>query len=156
MLERTVRATGMDGVYMDMIGHAAHGCCYNPRHRHPKGGGRHMVDGYRAYVAKVRADNPGFYLSTEEQGEAYLDLFESFIFVHSSAERFGVRRLRLGRFRRIYRRWKTSVKFRKLHRSIPASGSSNTDSTAFLASTVAISIRFSSPPDRLAFTSRST
>ena len=27
-----------------------------------------------------------------------------------AAERFGVRRLRLGRFRRIYRRWKTSVK----------------------------------------------
>ena len=89
MLERTIRAAGMDGVYMDMIGHAAHGCCYNPRHRHPKGGGRHMVDGYRAYVEKVRADNPGFYLSTEEQGEAYLELFESFIFVHSSAERFG-------------------------------------------------------------------
>ncbi len=90
LVERTIRAAGMDGVYMDMIGHAAHGCCYNPRHRHPKGGGRHMVDGYRAYVEKVRADNPGFYLSTEEQGEAYLELFESFIFVHSSLERFGV------------------------------------------------------------------
>ena len=90
MLERTIRATGMDGVYMDMIGWAAHGCCYNPRHRHPRGGGRFLVDGYRAYVEKVRADNPGFYLSTEEQGDAYLELFESFIFVHSSAERFGV------------------------------------------------------------------
>ena len=90
LVERTIRAAGMDGVYMDMIGHAAHGCCYNPRHCHPKGGGRHMVDGYRAYVEKVRADNPGFYLSTEEQGEAYLELFESFIFVHSSLERFGV------------------------------------------------------------------
>lgn len=88
-LERTIRATGMDGVYMDMIGHAAHGCCYNPRHRHAPGGGRHLTDGYRAFVEKVRADNPGFYLSTEEQGEAYLDLFESFIFVHSSHERFG-------------------------------------------------------------------
>jgi hypothetical protein len=102
MLERTIRATGMDGVYMDMIGHAAHGCCYNPRHRHPKGGGRHMVDGYRAYVGKVRADNPGFYLSTEEQGEAYLDLFESFIFVHSSAERFGVRHELVPAFQAVY------------------------------------------------------
>ena len=89
LVERTIRAVGMDGVYMDMIGHAAHGCCYNPRHRHPMGGGRHMTDNYRAYVEKVRADNPGFYLSTEEQGEAYLDLFESFIFVYPSAERFG-------------------------------------------------------------------
>jgi hypothetical protein len=102
MLERTIRATGMDGVYMDMIGHAAHGCCYNPRHRHPKGGGRHMVDGYRAYVGKVRGDNPGFYLSTEEQGEAYLDLFESFIFVHSSAERFGVRHELVPAFQAVY------------------------------------------------------
>ena len=90
MVERTIRATGMDGVYMDMIGHAAYGCCYNPRHSHPKGGGRYMVDGYRAYVESVRAENPGLYLSTEEQGEAYLELFESFIFVHSSTERFGV------------------------------------------------------------------
>ena len=52
--------------------------------------------------------------------------------------------------------WNTSVRFRTLHRSMPASGSSNTDRTAFRARTVAISIRFSSPPDRLAFTSRST
>ena len=89
MLERTIRATGMDGVYMDMIGWAAHGCCYNPRHSHPKGGGRHMVDGYRAFMKTVRDDSQGLYLSTEEQGEAYLDLFESFIFVHSSGERFG-------------------------------------------------------------------
>jgi len=102
MLERTIRAAGMDGVYMDMIGHAAHGCCYNPRHRHPKGGGRYMVDGYRAYVEKVRADNPGFYLSTEEQGEAYLELFESFIFVHSSAERFGVRHELVPAFQAVY------------------------------------------------------
>ena len=64
-LERTIRATGMDGVYMDMIGFVGNGCCYNPRHSHPKGGGRFMVDGYRAYVAKVREENPGFYLSTE-------------------------------------------------------------------------------------------
>lgn len=87
-LERTIRSTGMDGVYMDMIGWAAHGCCYNPRHHHPMGGGRHLVDGYRAFVEKVRDDNPGLYLSTEEEGEAYLELFESFISVFPSAERF--------------------------------------------------------------------
>ena len=48
-----------------------------------------MVDGYRAFVEKVRADNPGFYLSSEEQTEAYLDLFESLIYVYPSYERFG-------------------------------------------------------------------
>ena len=88
-LERTIRDTGMDGVYMDMIASAAFGGCYNPHHRHPRGGGRHVTDGYRAFVEKVRADNPGFYLSSEEQTEAYLDLFESLIYVYPSYERFG-------------------------------------------------------------------
>ena len=50
--------------------------------------------------------------------------------------------------------WNTSIRFWKDHRSMPASGSSNTDRAVPLASTVAISTRFSSPPDRLAFTSR--
>ena len=88
-LEKTIRTEGgTDGVYMDMIANAAYGSCFNPSHRHPRGGGRHMVDNYRAYVEQVRADNPGFYLSSEEQGEPYLDLFESFIFVYPSYERF--------------------------------------------------------------------
>lgn len=47
----------------------------------------------------------------------------------------------------------TWIRFWKLHRSIPASGSSNTESFVPLARTVAISMRFSSPPERLAFTS---
>ena len=88
-LERTIRETGMDGVYMDMIASAAFGGCRNPRHRHPKGGGRHMTDGYRAFVENVRADNPGFCIASEEQTEAYLDLFDALIYVYPSHERFG-------------------------------------------------------------------
>jgi len=87
-LVRTIREAGMDGVYMDMISSAAGGGCWNPRHRHPKGGGRHLVDGYRAYVEKVRADNPGCYLSSEEHSEAFFDLFDSLIYVYPSYERF--------------------------------------------------------------------
>ena len=48
----------------------------------------------------------------------------------------------------------TWIRFWKLQRSIPASGSSKIDNGADLARLVAISIRFSSPPDRLLFTSR--
>ena len=48
----------------------------------------------------------------------------------------------------------TWIRFWKLQRSIPASGSSKTESFAFLAITVAISILFNSPPERLALISR--
>ena len=88
-LERTIRETGVDGIYMDMIANAAYGSCFNPQHTHPRGGGRHMVDGYRAYVASVRADNPGLTLMSEEPSEAYLDLFDGLIYVYPSYERFG-------------------------------------------------------------------
>lgn len=87
-LERTLRETGMDGVYMDMIASAAFGSCFNPRHKHPMGGGRHLVDGYRAYVNAVRRDNPGLRLSSEENSDTYLDVFDSFIYVYPSYERF--------------------------------------------------------------------
>ncbi len=89
-LVRTIRETGMDGVYMDMIANAAYGSCFNPRHGHPRGGGRHMVDGYRAYVASIRAGNPGLTLMSEEPSEAYLDLFDGLIYVYPSYERFGM------------------------------------------------------------------
>lgn len=88
-LEKTIAATGMDGVYMDMIASAAFGPCHNRHHRHAPGGGRFMVDGYRDCVAKVRADNPGLLLSSEEHSEAYFDVFDSLIYVYPSYERFG-------------------------------------------------------------------
>ena len=88
---RTLRGTGLDGVYLDQIATVMHGSCFNPAHRHPRGGGRHMADGYRRNVGRIRAENPGLMLSGEEEGEAYLDLFDSFISVHASAERIGAK-----------------------------------------------------------------
>ena len=51
---------------------------------------------------------------------------------------------------------KTSIKFPKLHKSIPASGSSKIVNLAFLSATVAISILFNSPPDNDPLISLST
>ena len=48
------------------------------------------------------------------------------------------------------------MRFWKLHRSMPASGSSKTENFVPRASIMAISIRFSSPPDSDALTSRFT
>ena len=52
--------------------------------------------------------------------------------------------------------WNMAMRFWKLHRSMPASGSSKMETAERFAKTVAISMRFSSPPERLAFTSRFT
>ena len=50
----------------------------------------------------------------------------------------------------------TRIRLLKLHRSMPASGSSKIDSFVPRAMIIAISMRFSSPPDSDAFTSRFT
>ena len=53
------------------------------------------------------------------------------------------------------RLWNTVMRLLKLHRSMPASGSSKMDSREWRKSTVAISMRLISPPERVALTSRS-
>ena len=79
---------GLDGLYLDMIGNGASGVCWNPEHRHEPGGGTVMPDGYREMLASVRADNPRLQLSTEEEGEAYLDVVDSFIILFACHERY--------------------------------------------------------------------
>ena len=87
-VERNLRESGLDGVYMDQISCGAHGPCYNPRHAHAPGGGA-LTGGYRDYVQAVRDDNPGFILSSEATSETYFDLFEAAILLYSSWERCG-------------------------------------------------------------------
>ena len=80
---------GFDSIYLDMIGCNAYGPCYNPAHRHAPGGGSHMTDDFRAYLKDVKEAHPGLLLSTEDCGEAYVDVFDSNISTHSSYERHG-------------------------------------------------------------------
>ena len=80
---------GFDSIYLDMIGCNAYGPCFNPAHRHVPGGGTHMTDDFRAYLKGVKAAFPGVLLSTEDCGEAYVDVFDSNISTHSSYERHG-------------------------------------------------------------------
>ena len=85
-LERNLRESGLDGVYMDQISCGAHSPCHNPRHAHAPGGDA-VEKGYREYVQAVRDDNPGFILSSEATSETYFDLFEAAIVLYSSWER---------------------------------------------------------------------
>ena len=87
-LERNLRESGLDGVYMDQISCGAHSACYNPRHKHAPGGDA-VEKGYRAYIQSVRDENPGFILSSEATSETYFDLFEAAILLYSSWERNG-------------------------------------------------------------------
>lgn len=87
-LERNLRESGLDGVYMDQISCGAHSPCYNPRHKHAPGGDA-VEKGYREYVQAVRDENPGFILSSEATSETYFDLFEAAILLYSSWERCG-------------------------------------------------------------------
>ena len=87
-VERKLSDCGMDGLYMDMIGNCM-GSCWNRLHRHSPGGGTVVADGYRSFMNAVRADNPGIDISTEEEGEAYLDVADSLIILSAAYERLG-------------------------------------------------------------------
>ena len=87
-VERKIAGCGMDGLYMDMIGNCMRPC-WNPAHVHSPGGGKTIADGYRAFMNAVKADNPGVDISTEEEGEAYLDVADSLIVLYAGYERLG-------------------------------------------------------------------
>ena len=88
-LYRTLKGTGLPGIYLDMIGNTSYRPCYSTEHRHVPGGGSYPVDGFREFVRQIRQENPGVLLSTEDATEAYLDVFESGIVLCDCFERFG-------------------------------------------------------------------
>ena len=87
-VERKIAGCGMDGLYMDMIGNCMRPC-WNPAHKHSPGGGKTVADGYRSFMNAVKSDNPGVDVSTEEEGEAYLDVADSLIVLYAGYERLG-------------------------------------------------------------------
>lgn len=80
-----LRSCGLSGQYLDMIGNSTYNPCYNPLHRHAKGGGSASVRGYRAMLERLRRENPGYPLSTECANEAYMDLVAGAIICNSTA-----------------------------------------------------------------------
>ena len=87
-VERKLAGYGLDGLYMDMICNCM-GSCWNPAHRHAPGGGKVLSDGYRSLLRAVKADNPAVDISSEEEGEAYLDVVDSLIVLYAAYERLG-------------------------------------------------------------------
>ena len=88
-VERELAASGLDGVYMDMIANCGFCDCWAGDHGHPRGGGRAVADGYRRLLEDVKADNPGLQISSEEEGEPFLELVDSLIVLYACYERLG-------------------------------------------------------------------
>lgn len=86
---RKLSAAGLPGIYIDMIGCASYEPCFATDHAHEPGGGRYMTEGQRAFVRRIRRENPDVILSTEEPSEAYLETFDAVISLQANGERFG-------------------------------------------------------------------
>ena len=76
---------GLSGQYLDMIGCATYGPCFNPEHKHPKGGGHYMRDGYRKMLQRLKDEYPNYPLTTETANEAYMDLTDGGIICTSAS-----------------------------------------------------------------------
>ncbi len=80
-----LRRSGLTGLYLDMIGCATFQPCYHPEHKHPKGGGNVIHQGFRKLLQRLIQENPGFPLSSETSSEAYLDLLAGCIICGSTS-----------------------------------------------------------------------
>ena len=89
-LMKNLRGSGLPGVYMDQVGGCSVRACWSPDHPHAPGGGTVITDGYRKLFNDIKADNPGFCISTEDTPEAYLDIVDSAINLWQNGERFGM------------------------------------------------------------------
>ena len=74
-----------DGVYMDQIGCAAAEPCYADNHGHGKGGGSWWPAAYRQVLNDMRESiyNRNQAMTTEENAEPYMDLFDMMLIVNS-------------------------------------------------------------------------
>lgn len=75
-----------DGVYMDQIGAASSEPCYAENHPHSKGGGDWWHKAYRSLLTSMRKDlyRPGQAMTTEEDAECYIDLFDMMLLVNTT------------------------------------------------------------------------
>ena len=82
---RILNELGTHGVYMDQIGAAKGEACYAPGHPHAPGGGEWWHLFYRSMLENMRRNiyKPGQAMTTEENAECYIDLFDMMLVVNS-------------------------------------------------------------------------
>lgn len=82
--KRILEELHTDGVYMDQIGAAASEACYSTEHGHIPGGGGWWPAAYRQVLTDMRETvyRPGQAMTTEENAECYIDLFDMMLVVN--------------------------------------------------------------------------
>lgn len=86
-----LREAGLDAVYLDQVSCGAALPCWNPGHRHAPGDVLGPLEGYHRFLRRLRADNPGLHLGSEEVSEAFLEDCDLFISLFgTSYERCGL------------------------------------------------------------------
>ena len=80
-----VDEVGTHGVYIDQVGAAASEPCYATNHNHAPGAGSWWPEQYRKLLLELRSDvfGPQRAITTEENAECYLDLFDMFLIVNT-------------------------------------------------------------------------
>lgn len=82
---RILNELGAHGVYIDQIGAAKGEACYASNHSHAPGGGAWWHLSYRQMMENMRSNvyKPGQAVTTEENAECYIDLFDMMLVVNS-------------------------------------------------------------------------
>ena len=70
----------IDGVYFDQVGAIPASPCYNDKHGHLSGGGKHWAEGYRMMMENINVDKPddNFYF-TENNAENFTKCYDGFL-----------------------------------------------------------------------------
>ena len=76
---------GVDGIYVDQVGAAKGEACYAENHPHSPGGGEWWHLAYRNMIQNIRSEvyGPDKAMTTEENAECYIDLFDMMLVVNS-------------------------------------------------------------------------
>ncbi len=84
VVDSIINVYGTNGIYMDEISCNSHELCFNPDHRHPLGGGRYWVDGYRKLYRKTlniaRQYGKDVVITSECANEIFFDLVTANLF----------------------------------------------------------------------------
>lgn len=89
-LAEKLHGSGLDGLYLDMIGGVSYYPCYNPHHSHEKGGGNYGPSKYQEFFSELKERCPDFPLSTENCNEAYMGIVDGVIICNATSnERLG-------------------------------------------------------------------
>ncbi len=85
MIQKIQDEIGTAGVYVDQIAAAPSEPCWADNHGHAKGGGAFWVKAYRDLYADIRLRHlkKGNILTSEENAECYIDLFDMLLVVNS-------------------------------------------------------------------------